>query len=143
MLNTCYIWKWRPHRWQRLGINHKSIVSYVLALESKMWKLFFQKSISMRDVSNFRDNFSKLNVRNLQKVPNRWRRNFVSELYGFVKFVKRIIIIISLWMPKTPRNFHKKIGPLISDFLYWIIFMTLSKPYSSQSKFWCRRFEDF
>ena len=50
----------------------------------------------MRDVSAFRDNFAKLNVRNLQKVPNRRRRNFGSELYGFVKFVKRIIIVMSL-----------------------------------------------
>ena len=59
-------------------------------------KFFFQKSISMRDVSAFRDNFAKLNVRNLQKMPNRRRRNFGSELYGFVKFVKRIIIVMSL-----------------------------------------------
>ena len=29
-----------------------------------------KKSISMRDVSDFRDNFAKLSVRNLQKVPN-------------------------------------------------------------------------
>ena len=43
----------------------------------------------MRDVSAFRDNFAKLNVRNLQKVPNRRRRNFGSELYGFVKFAKK------------------------------------------------------
>ena len=35
----------------------------------------------MRDISDFRDNFAKLNVRNLQKVPNRRRRNFGSELY--------------------------------------------------------------
>ena len=59
-------------------------------------KTFFQKSISMRDVSAFRDNFAKLNVRNLQKVPNQRRRDFGSELYGFIKFVKRIIIVMSL-----------------------------------------------
>ena len=47
----------------------------------------------MHDVSAFRDNFVKLNVRNLRKVPN---RNFGSELYGFVKFVKRIIIVTSI-----------------------------------------------
>ena len=50
----------------------------------------------MRDISDFRDNFAKLNVKNLQKVPNQRRRNFGSELYGFVKFVKRIIIVMSL-----------------------------------------------
>ena len=57
---------------------------------------FFQKSISMRDVSAFGDNFAKLNVRNLQKVPNQRRRNFGSDLYGFVMFVKIIIIVMSL-----------------------------------------------
>ena len=50
----------------------------------------------MRDVSAFRDNFAELNVRNFQKVPNRRRLNFGSELYGFVKFAKRIIIVMSL-----------------------------------------------
>ena len=39
-LNTCYIWKSWHRRWQCLGINHKSIISEVFALESKMWKLF-------------------------------------------------------------------------------------------------------
>ena len=29
--NTCYIWKWRHRRWQRLGTNHKFIISKVLA----------------------------------------------------------------------------------------------------------------
>ena len=62
----------------------------------------------MRDVSAFRDNFAKLNVRNLQKVPNQRHCNFDSELYGFVKFVKRIIIV----MPETPKNFQKKLGTL-------------------------------
>ena len=75
-------------------------------------KTFFQKSISMHDVSDFRDNFAKLNIRNLQKVTNQRRRNFGSELYGFVKFVKIIIIVMSLLMPKNPRNFHKKLGQL-------------------------------
>ena len=50
----------------------------------------------MRDVSAFRDNFAKLNVRNLKKVPNRRLHNFGSELYGFVKFVKRIVIATSI-----------------------------------------------
>ena len=59
-------------------------------------KTVFQKSISMCDVSAFRDNFAKLNVINLQKVPNRRHCNFGSELYGFVKFAKRIIIVMSL-----------------------------------------------
>ena len=47
----------------------------------------------MCDVSAFRDNFAKLNVINLQKVPNQRHHNFGSELYGFVKFVRKIIIV--------------------------------------------------
>ena len=64
--------------------------------EQNVKTFFFQKYISMCDVSAFRDNFAKLNVRNLQKVPTRRHCNFGSELYGFIKFVKRIILVMSL-----------------------------------------------
>ena len=44
----------------------------------------------MRDVSDFRDNFAKLNVRNLQKVPNGQHQKFDSELYGLERIMKMI-----------------------------------------------------
>ena len=39
---------------------------------------FFQKNISMCDISDFRSNFAKTEVKNLQKVPNRGHKNFGS-----------------------------------------------------------------
>ena len=42
-----------------------------------------------------------------------------------------------------PSKFPSKIRPTKIDFLRWIIFMTLSKPYSSESKFRCCRFGTF
>ena len=44
---------------------------------------------------------------------------------------------------KNSQKFPSEIRPIKSDFLHWIIFMTLSKPYSSESKFRCRRFDTF
>ena len=70
----------------------------------------------MGDVSAFRDNFAKLNVRNLQKVPNLWRRNFGSELYGFVKFAK----INARNLQKVPNRWHQNFGQELYGFVKFV-----------------------
>ena len=68
----------------------------------------------MRDISDFRSNFAKTEVKNFQKVPNQGHRNFGSWLYGFGMFVKKNIIAVTLWT----QVLVKKISPIESDFVH-------------------------
>ena len=55
-----------------------------LCKKFKPWRAicenFFQKSISMRDVSDFRGNFAKTKTKFFKKVANRRHRNFRRKL---------------------------------------------------------------
>ena len=73
-----------------LGINHKFVISKVLALVRKIWKLF-QKSISMCQLSAFRGNFAKINARNIQKVPNRQHQNFGPEYFAQERYFNPLL----------------------------------------------------
>ena len=93
------------------------MISYVKNFSStEQYVTFFfsQKTISMRDISDFTSNFAKTEVKNLQKVPNRGHQNFCSWLYGFGMFVKKNIIAVTLWT----QVLVKKISPIESDFVH-------------------------